>query len=398
MVYRPRFAMLCSPAISDYLKLLLAWLFMIPVLGNTQTQFDYIALDSKGAEICGTMSAVDEADAINKLRHKGYYPTHVVKGVSTLALRKPAPEPPLAIRNLKATKHQTKQFWFNLNRLGGRNSTAPLVQSLESIAKSSAIKGPYELAIPSMIAQIKGGELFSDCMTKYPGLFEPFVVNTFKAGELGGVSYLVTENILNRLESELEISDFPWFWCGMVFVSIGLMVFKGLISFNKTSPKWLLLAVLVVIVPIASITQYERQQFNLLRSQERLFGVFGTMLTSGVPIFQCIDITKDRSPERRNKDLLKKLHTAISKGDSVVPAFESASDISAIDIALIDVGEEAGQLPDTLLLIAESKHTEWQFHRQRFVNFMKWLMFISCAVYLVFLVASAFTLESSTED
>ena len=37
--------------------------------------FEYIALDAKGEESAGTLTANDEADASNQLRSKGLYPT-----------------------------------------------------------------------------------------------------------------------------------------------------------------------------------------------------------------------------------------------------------------------------------------------------------------------------------
>jgi type II secretory pathway component PulF len=39
--------------------------------------FEYIALDAKGEESAGTITANDEADASNQLRNQGLYPTNL---------------------------------------------------------------------------------------------------------------------------------------------------------------------------------------------------------------------------------------------------------------------------------------------------------------------------------
>ena len=47
--------------------------------------FEYIALDAKGEETTGVISASDEADAITQLRKTGLYPTQVeVAAVETV--------------------------------------------------------------------------------------------------------------------------------------------------------------------------------------------------------------------------------------------------------------------------------------------------------------------------
>ena len=68
--------------------------------------FQYIALDAKGEQTTGTVSAGSEADAVSQLRAQGLYPTQVVqegKGKLSAAPKGKSGGKPLALGHADLT-------------------------------------------------------------------------------------------------------------------------------------------------------------------------------------------------------------------------------------------------------------------------------------------------------
>jgi type IV pilus assembly protein PilC len=76
-------------------------------------------------------------------------------------------------------------------------------------------------------------------------------------------------------------------------------------------------------------------------------------VTSGVPILQALNITRDTSGNVVVANAIDKVHEAVREGESVVAPLEASKIFPPMVISMVDVGEETGQLPDMLLKIAD---------------------------------------------
>ena len=76
-------------------------------------------------------------------------------------------------------------------------------------------------------------------------------------------------------------------------------------------------------------------------------------MTSGVPILQALNITKETAGNSVIADAIAKVHDAVKEGESIVHPLEASDVFPPMVISMIDVGEETGQLPEMLLKIAE---------------------------------------------
>jgi len=94
---------------------------------------------------------------------------------------------------------------------------------------------------------------------------------------------------------------------------------------------------------------------DLLRksSISRFTRTLGTLVESGVPILQALNITKDTSGNAVIADAIMKVHDAVKEGESIVAPLESSGVFPPLVISMIDVGEETGQLPAMLLKVAD---------------------------------------------
>ena len=94
---------------------------------------------------------------------------------------------------------------------------------------------------------------------------------------------------------------------------------------------------------------------DLLRksSISRFSPYAGTLVTSGVPILQALNITRDTAGNATVADAVTKVHDAVKEGESIVQPLEASGVFPPMVISMVDVGEETGQLPEMLLKIAE---------------------------------------------
>ena len=76
-------------------------------------------------------------------------------------------------------------------------------------------------------------------------------------------------------------------------------------------------------------------------------------MTSGVPILQALNITRETAGNSIIGDAIGKVHDSVKEGESIVHPLEASGVFPPMVISMIDVGEETGQLPEMLLKIAE---------------------------------------------
>jgi len=88
-------------------------------------------------------------------------------------------------------------------------------------------------------------------------------------------------------------------------------------------------------------------------SISRFSRTLGTLVTSGVPILQALNITRDTAGNVIVAEAVTKVHDAVKEGESIVQPLEASGVFPPMVISMVDVGEETGQLPEMLLKIAE---------------------------------------------
>jgi len=85
----------------------------------------------------------------------------------------------------------------------------------------------------------------------------------------------------------------------------------------------------------------------------RFSRTLGTLVTSGVPILQALNITRETAGNVIIAGAITKVHDAVKEGESIVQPLEASGVFPPMVISMIDVGEETGQLPEMLLKVAE---------------------------------------------
>ena len=171
--------------------------------------FQYSALDAKGEQTTGAVSAASEAEAIQQLRSKGLYPTQIQeegkgkKGKAAPVKSKAKAKSKskgLASRQIGGGRVKPKNLMIFTRQLATLiDSGLPLLRSLTVLEKQEP--NPMLKATVSQLAEnVQGGSTFSESLAQHPKIFNKLYVNMVKAGELGGV----LEIVLNRLAEYQE--------------------------------------------------------------------------------------------------------------------------------------------------------------------------------------------------
>ena len=372
--------------------------------------FQYSALDAKGEQITGAVSAATEAEAIQQLRAKGLYPTQISEEGKSKGKGKTAPAKAKAKAKAVSKGHvggriKPKSLMIFTRQLATLiDSGLPLLRSLTVLEKQEP--NPVLKATVSALAEnVQGGSTFSESLAQHPKIFNKLYVNMVKAGELGGV----LEIVLNRLaeyqekaqklknkivsamvypvivmfiavailvflmifivpkfkemftntDSELPLiskivfgmSEFflarPLFVPNVVFVFI--MFGIGVFLFNlwgRTSGGRVIIDNMKLKMPILGDIQRKSAVSRFSRT-------LGTLVTSGVPILQALNITRDTAGNVVISHAIEKVHEAVKEGETIVTPLQASGVFPNMVISMVDVGEETGQLPEMLLKVAD---------------------------------------------
>lgn len=281
----------------------------------------------------------------------------------------------------------------------------PLLRSLTVLAKQEkdlVLKN----TINALAEAVQGGSTFSESMAQHPRIFNKLYINMVKAGELGGVLELVLNRLAEFQEKAQKVKNkvvaamaYP-----VIVLVIALLIMLFLLAFivpkfetifkdmlnGRPLPaitQWVIAAsngikamfappylwftifgVIAIVVAWKMISGNPKGQAAIDRIMLKtpLFGdlmrkssisrfsrTLGTLVTSGVPILQALNITRDTAGNVIVADAVTKVHDAVKEGESIVQPLEASGVFPPMVISMVDVGEETGQLPEMLLKIAE---------------------------------------------
>ncbi len=373
--------------------------------------FQYIALDAKGEQTTGTVQAGAEADAVAQLRAQGLYPTQVIqegKGKLSVAGKKAAAKArgKRKARGKTGGRIKPKILMIFTRQLATLiDSGLPLLRGLTVLGKQEpnpVLRG----TINSLADSVQGGSTFSESLAQHPRIFDKLYVNMVKAGELGGVLEVVLTRLAEYQEKAHKLKTkivaamvYPVI---VMFIAVAILTFLMLfivpkfkdmfadmggaelptiskvvfgfsdfmmaINFIVPNAVWILFALfgVWVIFQFWGRTKGGRRLLDTFKLRIPLFGeiqrksavsrfsrTLGTLVTSGVPILQALNITKETAGNVVISEAISKVHESVKEGESIVQPLQASKVFPSMVISMVDVGEETGQLPEMLLKIAD---------------------------------------------
>jgi len=159
----------------------------------------------------------------------------------------------------------------------------------------------------------------------------------------------------------------------------------------------------MVLWQIIKATKAGRRMIDAVKLKLPLFGdvqrksaisrfsrTLGTLVTSGVPILQALNITRETAGNVVISDAIGKVHDAVKEGESMVAPLESSRVFPPMVISMVDVGEETGQLPEMLLKVADVYEDEVDNSVSALTSMLEPLMIVILAVVVGVIVLALF--------
>jgi type IV pilus assembly protein PilC len=398
--------------------------------------FEYEAMNVEGNKtIVDTIEARDTDDALAKVRALNLWPTKVTekktaptaRAGGTRRVRKKS----FAIGGVRAK--DLTMFTRQLSTL--TDAGIPVVQSL-NILEQQTKQGQLKNIIGSVAGEVESGASLSEGMAKYPKAFDELYCNMVKAGETGGMLDLVLERLAEFREkaARLKRKVISALIYPVAVLSIASLILAGLIKFIIPSfinmftelkvelPKptqmllnitkfctsywYLILASPIVIFVIAKVitsTRTGKLVVDWVKFHLPLFGkiinksavsrftrTFGTLIGSGVPILEALNISRDTAGNAVLARAIQRVHNSVREGDPIAPPLAQSKVCDDIVVNMIDVGEETGNLDAMLMKIADNYDQEVDAAVEGLTSLMEPIMVIGLGTVIGFIVISLF--------
>jgi len=360
--------------------------------------FEYKALSAKGTELAGIIDADTPADARNKLRKRGVFPTDVVESEEKIGLQSEVTVSRL-LRRVKTS--DVAIFTRQLATL--ITAGLPLISALTALIEQLE-KSPLKKVVIKVRDQINAGSTFADALAQHPRVFSPLYINMVKAGESAGALEVVLERLADLAEKSLKLRNrvrsimvYPAlvvvigvlvvmfllvkvvpsiidifaesrqalplptvvlintssflrnYWWGIVLVLIGLYL---LFAFWKKGTRGRhIVDSLKLHLPIFG---------NLIRKMSivRFSQTLAILLSSGVPLLKSLDIVRKIVNNLVIGDAIEDAKVAIRAGKSVAEPFRKSRIFPPMVIHMITVGETSASLEDMLFKVAQAYEDE----------------------------------------
>jgi type II secretory pathway component PulF len=361
--------------------------------------YNYEAVDSSGRKTRESVSYPDEAALKVFLREKGLIPLSISISESK--------KPPLFER---ITSQDLLTFTQELGNL--LDSGLPIDRALYVLSEHSE-KKPFRNIIREVYIDIQKGNSLSFAMGKHK-IFPRIYINMIKAGESGGMLEVVIKRLVVFLETSIMFREeiksamiYPALLIVVGSLVVAILMIYVVPKFSKmfadmgqalplptlilikvsesfASYWWMFAAVIVVSVFLVrrysgttegksfmdnlklKIPVVRKLSMKLIIS--RFARTFGTLLQSGVPILEAIKISRDVIDNDKVSGQLAVLEDGVSKGKGISAPLRECGVFPPIVTQMVAVGEEAGRLEETFLLIAERSEAETKRFIKRFVS------------------------------
>lgn len=373
-------------------------------------KFSYTAIDASGKQKAGVLSASTSDAATAQIKSMGLFVTNLTaqskaakgKAKSRASAGAGARKKPMSIGRPVSQKGLcvfTRQMATLLQ------AGLPLLRSLEVLSRQEKNLA-FKFVLEELGDTVRSGNTFSEGLMQHPKVFDRLYVNMIKAGEAGGVLDVVLNRLARFMEKAIKIKGkvkaamvYPVIvlfiaMCILTFLMIFVIpkfqeIFDELldgaplpvltqwvmaISFfvkDRFIVTFLICVAVFIILKVLKSTNVgaravDRAMITLppvgdlfkKAAIARFTRTFGTLLSSGVPILQCLMITRDTIGNRILMDALEKVHDRVKEGDSVSGPLEASKVFPTMVTSMIDVGEETGELPEMLNRIADNYDEE----------------------------------------
>ncbi|QOX63041.1 type II secretion system F family protein [Anoxybacterium hadale] len=340
--------------------------------------YEYEAKTLKGMSLKGKLEAVSEAAAADALREKGYYPIRLrpFKASSNIELSK------LQRVTLKDIAIFCRQFSVVIN------AGISVLRSLEIVKEQTENKRLKDV-LDEVFSDVQKGRSLSDSMKRH-SVFPDMLADMITVGESSGTLDIIFERMAVYYDKENSLNQkikgamtYPAAISIFAISVVILLVTKVLPTFvtmlsqsgtmlplptrillglsSFLTNQWYIVILIIIAVFFAyrtySSSSQGRKTLDLFKMKAPIFGklyskiltarfarTFGTLMGSGVPLLNSIQICADVVGNAVIREALDSTTDELKKGLSVGETLTARGIFPVMLTQMIKIGEEAGTL------------------------------------------------------
>jgi len=278
----------------------------------------------------------------------------------------------------------------------------PLVQCLDILAQQQDNKY-FQQVLMQVRQDVEEGSTLAAAMARQPKVFDQLYSNMVEAGETGGILDIILQRLSTFIEKIVKLKRdiisamiYPTAVIGMAILAVAVImivvipqfqnIFLGLLGPGEQLPlptrivvgisnflaSWGGLAVLVGLIGFAVAVKFYYKTPNGRRNLDRLLlkvpilgdifrkiavarfsRTLSTLLSSGVPILQSLDITARTSGNVIIEEAITKVRVGVERGESFVDPLKATDVFPHMVAQMIGIGEQTGALDAMLGKIAD---------------------------------------------
>lgn len=344
----------------------------------------WVAETKKGRKLKGELEAANEQIARSQLKKRN---------LNVLKLK---PKPKDIFENIPFLQPKVKSkdiVIFTRQFSTMIDAGLPLVQGLNILAEQSS-NPTLKTILKQVTKDVEGGATLAESLKKHPKVFDELFVNLVAAGEVGGI----LDTILQRLATFIEKADdlkrkikgamtYPAVVVAIAIIVIAVIlifvipVFQDMFAsfgsalpaptqfvvnlsdFMKSNVIWVILAFIVIGFAYRQYRNSKggRKTTDALFLKLPIFGdllkktavarftrTLGTMLASGVPILDSLEIVAKTAGNVVIEEIIYEVRSSIAEGQTIAEPLSENDIFPGMVTQMISVGEATGAL-DTML-------------------------------------------------
>jgi type IV pilus assembly protein PilC len=331
--------------------------------------YEFEAMDATGQEIRDVIDAPSEEEAQTTIRQMGYFVTKITAKKAKEAGRAgPGAKKKRGFALGGGGSKVITSFTRQLSIL--QDAGLPIVRSLK-ILEGNSKPGKLKFALQDVVEEIEGGATLSEGMAKCPKVFNRLYINMIKAGEAGGALEVILQRLADFMERaealKRKVKGALIYPAVVITVAVAILTFIMLKivpvfaemfeDFELELPAMTVLLVaiseyvvqcwfLIPLIPVGLWLfvklcrkfKHGRMGWDMFILKLPIFGqlvekntmarttrTLGTLVASGVPILEGLQITRDTSGNAVFERLYSKVADAIREGEPIAQPMKTHS-------------------------------------------------------------------------
>jgi type IV pilus assembly protein PilC len=352
-------------------------------------EFEYRATGRRGETVVGRRNAPNRESLDAVLRREQLNPVRIVEKGKEIAIPKPKMAGKVKPKELAIF---TRQFSVMID------AGLPLVQCLEILASQQENKA-FAKALTEVRSSVEAGSTLANGLRLYPKIYDTLYCNMVEAGETGGILDTILQRLSGYIEKAVKLKRavqsaliYPiavlLIAGGVIFLLLWKVVpifanlFAGLqvelplptrivIALSNAIGTFALPMIVLGALAVYGLKRYYATpsgrmmvdriilKLPLLGNLMRKIGVarftrtLGTLITSGVPMLEAMDITARTSGNAVIEEAILNVRRAIETGRTIVDPLRETGVFPNMVVQMIGVGEQTGALDSMLGKVAD---------------------------------------------